>query len=102
MASTLHRSDHDRFVAGVCGGLADFFGVDATLIRIGFVLFGWFGAGVLVYLVLWVIVPAADAPAGRQPTDVVRDGVADVRRTASRAVASARGALDDRRDDRSA
>ena len=55
----LLRSRDDRRLAGVCGGLADFFGIDATLIRIAFVLFGLFGVGELVYLLLWLIVPKA-------------------------------------------
>lgn len=61
MATTqrLLRSRENRRLAGVCGGLADFFGIDATLIRIGFVLFGLFGVGELVYLLLWLIVPKA-------------------------------------------
>jgi phage shock protein PspC (stress-responsive transcriptional regulator) len=53
----LVRSRRDRRIAGVCGGLGEFFGIDSTLLRIGFVLFGLFGVGELVYLLLWVIVP---------------------------------------------
>jgi phage shock protein C len=44
-------------VGGVCSGLADFFGVDRTLVRVGFALFGLFGVGEVVYLVLWLLVP---------------------------------------------
>lgn len=55
----LHRSRHDRRIAGVCGGLAEFFGLSATVIRIGFALFGIFGVGEIAYLVLWLFVPKA-------------------------------------------
>jgi phage shock protein C len=41
----------------VCGGLGDFFGIKPTLVRIGFALFGLFGVGEVVYLVLWLLVP---------------------------------------------
>lgn len=53
----LHRSRSRRVLAGVCGGLAEFFGLKPTLVRIGFVFFGLFGVGELVYLILWLIVP---------------------------------------------
>ena len=57
------RSGTDRMAGGVCGGLADYSGVDAVLWRAGFVgltLVG--GSGVLLYLLLWVLLPPA-APA---------------------------------------
>ena len=61
------RSGTDRMAGGVCGGLADYSGVDAVLWRVGFValtLLG--GSGVLLYLLLWVLLPppatAADEP----------------------------------------
>jgi phage shock protein C len=56
----LRRSSTDRMAGGVCGGLADYSGVDPVLWRVGFVgltLAG--GAGVVLYLLLWVLVPGA-------------------------------------------
>jgi phage shock protein C len=45
-------------MAGVCGGLADFFGLDSTLVRLVFVLLALFGGhGLLLYLILWMIMP---------------------------------------------
>jgi phage shock protein PspC (stress-responsive transcriptional regulator) len=52
------RSGTDRMAGGVCGGLAEYSGVDAVLWRVGFValtLLG--GSGVLLYLLLWVLLP---------------------------------------------
>lgn len=68
----LIRSERNRMLAGVCGGLGEHFGVDPTLVRVAFVLLGVFGgSGVLIYLVMWLIVPNAsdvdDAPGGQQP-----------------------------------
>lgn len=64
----LKRSTSDRMIAGVCGGLAAHFGIDATLVRllwVAAVLFG--GFGVLAYVILWIVLPAGDAttPAAR-------------------------------------
>lgn len=55
----LRRSRDDRMVAGVCGGIADMFGIDAALVRLGLVaatLLG-FGTGAVLYLVAWMVVP---------------------------------------------
>jgi phage shock protein C len=54
----LYRSRTDRKLAGVCGGLAQYFKLDATLIRVLFVLLTVLGgSGLLVYLAMWIIVP---------------------------------------------
>jgi len=59
----LRRSSTKRLVAGVCGGIADRFEVDATIVRVAFVVAAclW-GVGVIVYLALWALVPTADGP----------------------------------------
>jgi phage shock protein C len=60
MAETrkLYRSRTNRQVAGVCGGLAQYFNLDATLIRVLFVLQAVLGgSGIVLYLALWIIVP---------------------------------------------
>ena len=54
----LYRSRNQRMIAGVCGGLADYFIVDATLVRVLFLLLAVFGGtGLVIYLVMWIIVP---------------------------------------------
>jgi phage shock protein C len=56
----LYRSQTQRMIAGVCGGLAEYFNIDATLIRILFLLFAVFGgSGLVIYVVMWLIVPDA-------------------------------------------
>ncbi|MGZ4339168.1 MAG: ATP-binding protein [Gaiellaceae bacterium] len=52
---SFQRSEHDRVVAGICGGVADALGVDPTLVRLVFALLSLAGgAGILLYLALWV------------------------------------------------
>jgi phage shock protein C len=54
----LYRSQNQRMLAGVCGGLAEYFNVDATLIRVLFLVLGVFGGtGLVIYVVMWLIVP---------------------------------------------
>ncbi|MFR2069351.1 MAG: PspC domain-containing protein [Bacteroides nordii] len=55
----LTRSRSDRMLAGVCGGLAQFFGLDASLVRIAYAILAIFTAfaGVPVYILMWIIIP---------------------------------------------
>jgi phage shock protein C len=57
----LHRSNTNRVIAGVCGGLAEYFEIDPAVLRILFVLFTFFGgSGVLLYIVMWIIMPSGE------------------------------------------
>lgn len=60
MASpALTRSDTDRMIAGVAGGIGERLGIDATLVRVVFVLSIFFGGfGLFAYLVLWILLPS--------------------------------------------
>jgi phage shock protein C len=63
MQKRLYRSREEKIIGGVCGGLAQYLNVDPTLIRLALVLITLFaGAGIVAYLVLWVIVPLAPPP----------------------------------------
>ncbi len=53
----LYRSRRDRVVGGVCGGIAEYSSLDATLLRVLMALFIVFGVGLLVYLVMWIVIP---------------------------------------------
>ena len=57
----LYRSRRQRMLAGVCGGLAEYFNIDPTWVRLFFVLFFFLGLGILaiIYILLWIIVPEA-------------------------------------------
>ena len=63
VAGRLHLSNTNRKIAGVCGGLGEYFVLDAILFRICFLVLALYcGAGVLLYFVLWLLVPRAPAP----------------------------------------
>lgn len=65
----LRRSGTDRMVGGVAGGLAEYSGIDPVLWRVGFVgLTVAGGAGVLVYLLLWVLMPSGPLRPGDEPS----------------------------------
>lgn len=54
----LYRSKGDRKIGGVCGGIAEYFGIDSTLIRlIAVILIFVSGAGLIAYIVAWAIIP---------------------------------------------
>ena len=60
----LHRSRRNKMIAGVCGGLAETLGWDPTMVRLLYVLVSVLSAafpGVIVYLLLWVVVPESPA-----------------------------------------
>lgn len=57
------RSRSDKILGGICGGLAQYFGIDPLLVRIAFVVFAIFaGSGLLIYILLWLLVPLEPAP----------------------------------------
>ncbi len=54
----LYRSGKEKILAGVCGGIAEYFNVDPTIIRLLWVLFVLgFGTGILAYIIAWIIIP---------------------------------------------
>lgn len=52
------RSAKDKMIGGVCGGLGEYFKIDSNIVRLLFVAFTFLGgSGVLVYIILWIVVP---------------------------------------------
>jgi phage shock protein C len=75
----LFRSTSNRMIAGVCGGLGVYFNLDATLIRILVVLLAFAdGVGILLYVILWVVVPEEGTLSPRDASGRVKDFVDDV------------------------
>lgn len=67
----LYRSNTDRVIGGVCGGLGEYFAIDPVWFRIGFVLLALGGgSGILIYLLMWVIL--RPQPEGYTPPENVR------------------------------
>ena len=86
MTEKVYRSEREKMIGGVCGGLADYFNIDVTLVRL-IVLVATFagGVGFLAYLVAWVIIPLDPADRAvrteHYPGDIgdtVQDRVSDV------------------------
>ncbi|MHB1133558.1 MAG: PspC domain-containing protein [Chloroflexota bacterium] len=66
----LYRSRRERMVAGVAGGVAQYFGIDPVLVRLGFVLGTlWGGIGLPLYIIMAIVVP--ERPRGEQEADIV-------------------------------
>ncbi|MEG1446396.1 MAG: PspC domain-containing protein [Ruthenibacterium sp.] len=58
----LYKSKVNRMVCGVCGGVAEYFGLDPTLVRLGFVVLCAFaGSGLLAYIIAAIIMPEPPA-----------------------------------------
>lgn len=54
----LYRSGKEKVLGGVCGGLGEYFGIDPTIVRLLWILFFLaYGAGVLAYIIAWIIIP---------------------------------------------
>ena len=79
----LYRSENDKLIAGVCGGLANYLRLDPAIVRLIFILFGFgFGLGIPLYFVLWIVLPKKSLALNvrkrlfRNPDDRVIAGVA--------------------------
>lgn len=58
MSRRYYRSSSDKVIAGVCGGLADYFNIDPLLVRIVMlILFFGYGFGLIPYLIIWLLAP---------------------------------------------
>lgn len=80
------RSRTDRIVGGVAGGLAQYLNIDPLYVRIGFVVLGLAqGFGLLLYALLWLLIPSEDSQTV-DARDQVRENVAEMRTAAEQAV----------------
>ncbi|HXY74338.1 MAG TPA: PspC domain-containing protein [Dehalococcoidales bacterium] len=83
MEKKLYRSRTDRMLLGVCGGLAKYFGMDSSIMRIISVLLtiATAGFGILVYLFMVIIVPLEGSQKS-EPRDVVKENAEDIKTSA--------------------
>ena len=69
MNKRLYKSNNDKVIAGVCGGVAEYFGIDSAIVRLGFVFAAFaLGTGLVFYILAAVIVP--DKPRGARQGDI--------------------------------
>jgi phage shock protein PspC (stress-responsive transcriptional regulator) len=79
MEKRLYRSQSDRMIAGVCGGLGEYLKVDPVWLRLGFVLmlFAGGGLGFWAYIILWIVVPA-EGQSATTPGETVQANVQEL------------------------
>ncbi|MCL2417417.1 MAG: PspC domain-containing protein [Bacteroidales bacterium] len=71
---TLRRSKEHRVIAGICGGIAEYFSIDPVLIRLIFLVMAVFGgAGIILYIIAWIIMPERGANDDIQDAEIVDD-----------------------------
>ena len=93
MMSRLYRSDTDRILGGVCGGLAEYLRIDPLIVRILLVILAMInGLGLVIYLIIWVLVPTERA-ASQSHQQIVRQNVQEIGERARKLGADAREAL---------
>ena len=64
MEKKLYRSTHNKMIAGVCSGLAEYINIDPTIVRLIWALIALSGAGLVAYLVAAIIIP-------EKPSDII-------------------------------
>ena len=73
MEKKLYKSENDKVLAGVCGGIAEYFVVDSVIIRLLWVVFTLLGgSGLIAYIIAAIIMPSN--PLGYRPEDISADG----------------------------
>ncbi|HEX2987358.1 MAG TPA: PspC domain-containing protein [Chloroflexota bacterium] len=95
MTKRLYKSRTDRMIAGVCGGLAEYFDIDPVLVRLLFLLLAFLtGTGFIIYPILWIVMPEQTS-LQRPPRDVVWENIGkmqeDVERIGEEIHAGTRG-----------
>lgn len=75
----LYRSESEKVIAGICGGLARYFEIDPVIIRILFIALAVFGGGGFVlYLILWLVIPSK-SKLGKKSEDYIKENVEELK-----------------------
>jgi len=78
----LFRSEDNKILAGICGGLGEYFTIDPTLIRLLFVLAAIFGgSGILIYILLWVLLPKESNLSQTASDEVVKENWDEIKQS---------------------
>ena len=94
MNTQLYRSNSDKMIGGVCGGVARYLRMDTTLVRLFFVLLAIAdGVGVLIYLILWLVMPSEEHVSDGNLEDYIRTGAGEMAGRAQELAQDARRAV---------
>ncbi|MGI5897542.1 MAG: PspC domain-containing protein [Candidatus Dojkabacteria bacterium] len=76
----LYRSEENQMIAGVCGGIAEYFEIDPTIVRVLYVFLSMStgGFGIFMYLILWAIIPSKSSIA-KDSDDIVKENSAEMK-----------------------
>lgn len=80
----LYRSETNKVLGGVCGGLGEYFNIDPTIVRIIFILMAVFGgSGILIYIILWLVIPSESSKANLS-TEQINSNIKDIKDSAEK------------------
>jgi len=89
--SKLYRSETNKVIAGVCGGLGEYFDIDPVILRIILFLITIFGgSGILIYIILWVVIPSKSG-LGKKSDDYIKENVEEIKIKSQNAVKNGKG-----------
>lgn len=89
------RSQNERIIGGVAGGLAAYFNIDPLLVRLIFLVLGLMqGLGVFIYLILWLLMPA-EGTSNPNTRGQVRENFSEMQQATERFAAQVRGVMQD-------
>ena len=92
MARRLYRSQRERIIGGVAGGIGEYFDIDPVWVRLAFILLVFAGgSGLIAYIILWLIVPRQSSQA--TPRDAIRENIQDIKQDLKQAEAGLKEAL---------
>ena len=108
MAKRLYRSRKNRMIAGVCGGIAEYFDIDPTLVRIIAVLTIFLdGIGLIAYIIAWILVPRNPEPLAREKmgekkgtAEKMREKAESIAHQIGEGIRGGSGRAEDRKDSR--
>jgi len=94
MNTKLYRSNSDEMIGGVCGGIARYLRLDTTLVRLFFVLLAvGDSVGVLIYFILWLVMPSEDNASGGNLQAHIHTGAGEMTERAQELARDARRAV---------
>ncbi len=85
MAKRLYRSETDKIIGGVCGGIAEYLNIDSVIIRVLFILaLISEGFGLMLYIILWVVLPTKEN-IDKDPEEVIQKNTEEIKKNVVKA-----------------